>query len=93
MSSEEIPRKSIQSLIFRYTTSQFLFTDRHPFYGGFLDDSEDSKEHAVKSWERERIGRNPGRVPVSQPQKFGEQGKDWNIAIQLLHADKESNRV
>jgi hypothetical protein len=59
----------------------------------FSNDSGDLKEHAVKilGAESEREGIQAEYQYLSQ--KFGVQGKDWNLAIQSLLKDKETGKV
>ena len=59
----------------------------------FSNESGESKEHAVKilGAENERDGIHAEYQYLSM--KFGEKGKDWNLAIQSLLEDKDSGRV
>jgi hypothetical protein len=59
----------------------------------FSDDSGDSEEHAVRilGARNEREGIQAEYWYLSQ--KFGERGKDWDLALQSLLEDKGSRRV
>jgi hypothetical protein len=57
------------------------------------NESGDSKEHAVKV-----LGAGNERAGIQAEYQylcrmFGEQGKDWNLAIQSLMEDKDSGKV
>ena len=59
----------------------------------FSDDAGDSEEHAVKIMgaRDEQEGIQAEYWYLSQ--KFGERGKDWDLAQQSLLVDKNSGRV
>jgi hypothetical protein len=59
----------------------------------FSNDSGDSQEHAVKVLGAENEGEGTAAEYRFLSQKFGVQGKDWNLVIQSLLEDKDSGRV
>ncbi len=59
----------------------------------FTDDSGDSQAHAVKILGARNEGEGTAAEYRFLSQKFGVQGKNWNLVIQTLLEDKDSGRV